>query len=107
MGRFVQLSAIYNTNPQKQNTLISFKTTFIINFRQERVDNKMYCVVCIMFGIANKNYVKSPDSNSYLGQQSRLENIKVCYWAVPKICKEGRTCFRILGVWGGGGGWWV
>ena len=30
----------------------------------------MHCVVCIMFGIANKNYVKRPDSNSYLGQQS-------------------------------------
>ena len=30
----------------------------------------MYCVVCIMFGIANKNYVKRPESNSYLGQQS-------------------------------------
>ena len=30
----------------------------------------MYCVGCIMFGIANKNYVIRPDSNSYLGQQS-------------------------------------
>ena len=50
--------------------LISFKTTFIINFRHEKVDNKMYCVVCIMFGITNKNYVKRHNSNSYLGQQS-------------------------------------
>ena len=47
--------------------LISFKTTFIINFRHEKVDNKMYYVVCIMFGIANKNNVKRPDSSSYLG----------------------------------------
>ena len=48
--------------------MILFKTTFIINFRHEKVDNKMYCVVCIMFGIENKNYVKRPDSNSYFGQ---------------------------------------
>ena len=49
----------------------------------------MYCVGCIMFGIANKN--------KYLGQQSKLENIKVCYWAMSKICKGGgRTCFHIL-----------
>ena len=41
-----------------------------MNFRHEKIDNKMYCVVCIIFGIANKNYVKRPDSNSYLGQQS-------------------------------------
>ena len=46
MGRFIQWSIIYNTNPQKHtgNTQISFKTTFIINFRHENVDNKMYCV---------------------------------------------------------------
>ena len=71
VGRFV-VSVIYNTNPQKQkwNMLIYFKTTFIINIRHEKVDNKMYCVVCIMIGIANKNYVKRPDSNLYLGQQS-------------------------------------
>ena len=58
----------------------------------------MYCVGCIMFGIANKNYVTRPDSNSYLGQQSKLENINVCYWAMSKICKGGgeRTCFHIL-----------
>ena len=71
-GRFVQLSVIYNTNPQnkREHTLISFKTTFIINFRHEKVDNKMYCGVCIMVGIVNRNYVRRPDSNSYLGQQS-------------------------------------
>ena len=46
----------------------------------------MYCVVCILFGIANKNYVKRPDSNSYLGQQSLgLENIMVCIWAISKM----------------------
>ena len=50
--------------------LILFKTTFIINFRHEKVDNKLYCVVCIMLGIANKFYVKRPVSNPYLGQQS-------------------------------------
>ena len=50
--------------------LISFETTFIINFRGEKIDNKMYCGVCIMFGIANKKYMNRPDSNSYLGQQS-------------------------------------
>ena len=68
MGRFEQLSIIYNINPQRKNMnmLILFKTTFIINFRHETVDNKMYCVVCIMFDIANKNYMKRPDSNSYL-----------------------------------------
>ena len=42
----------------------------IINLDIKTDDNKMYCAVCIMFGIANKNYVKRPDSNSYLGQQS-------------------------------------
>ena len=51
------------------------------------------CVACIMFGIANKNYVKRPDSNSYLGQQTKLENIKVCYWAMSKICKGGKNMF--------------
>ena len=33
-------------------------------FKQEIVDNKMYCVVCITFGIANKNHVKRPSSNT-------------------------------------------
>ena len=49
------------------------------------------CVVCIMFGIVNKNYVIRPDSNSYLGQQYliKLENMKVGYWAMFKICKRG------------------
>ena len=28
-------------------------------FRHEKVDNQMYCVVCLMFGIANKNHVKT------------------------------------------------
>ena len=50
--------------------LIFFKTKFLIDFKYDMVDNKMYCVGCIMFGIANKNYVKRSDSNSYLGQQS-------------------------------------
>ena len=50
-------------------------------------DNKMYCDGCIMYGIANKNYVERPDSNSYLGQQSKSENIKVCYWVMSKMCK--------------------
>ena len=31
---------------------------FSINCRHEKVANKMYCVVYIMFGIANKNYMK-------------------------------------------------
>ena len=72
VGRFVQLRVIHNPNPQSKHetlTLISLKT-FIRNFRHEKFDNKMFCVVCIMFGIANKNYVKRPDSNSNLGQQS-------------------------------------
>ena len=43
---------------------------FSLNFRHEKVDNKMYRVVCIMFGIANKNYMKRPDLNSYLDQLS-------------------------------------
>ena len=30
----------------------------------------IYVCVCIMLGIANKIYVKRPDSNPYLGQQS-------------------------------------
>ena len=68
--RFVQLSIIYNTTPTKINVKYSDLTTFIINFRHEKVDNKMYCVVCIMFGIANKNYVIRSDSNLYLCQQS-------------------------------------
>ena len=25
-----------------------------LNFRHEKIDNKMYCVVCIMFGIVNR-----------------------------------------------------
>ena len=29
-----------------------------------------------MFGIANKNYMKRPDSDSYLGQQSHLREHK-------------------------------
>ena len=57
-----------NINPQ--NTLTSFNTSFIVNFRNEKVDNKIYGAVCIVFGIENKNYVKRTDSNSYLGQQS-------------------------------------
>ena len=43
---------------------------FSLNFRHEKPDIKMYCVVCIMFVIANKNYMKRPGSNTYLGQQS-------------------------------------
>ena len=43
------------------------KLWFSLNFTHEKVDNKMYLVVCITFGIAKKNYVKIPDSNSYLG----------------------------------------
>ena len=81
VGRF-EVCVIYNTNPQTQtcNTLIYFKTTFffIINCH-EKVDNKMDCVVCIMFGIAN-----------ILGSTVfKFENIKVCYWTMSKICKEG------------------
>ena len=48
------------------------------------------CVVCIMFVIANKNYVIRPDSNSYLGQQYLFK------WTMSKICKGG-TCSYILG----------
>ena len=44
---------------------------FSLNFRHEKVDNKIYSVGCIMFGIANKNYMKKDlTQNSYLGQQS-------------------------------------
>ena len=43
-------------------------------------------VVCIMFGIAIKNYVKRPGSNSTV---FKFENIKVCYWAMSRICKGG------------------
>ena len=50
----------------------------------------------IMFGIATKNYVIRPDSNSYLGQQS-LENMKVDYRAMAKICKGGWNMFPYLG----------
>ena len=31
---------------------------FSLSFRHEKVDNEMYWVVCNMFGITNKNYVK-------------------------------------------------
>ena len=34
-------------------------------FRHKKVDNQMYCVVCITFGIANKNHVKRPISNTW------------------------------------------
>ena len=82
---------------------MSFKTTFIINYSHEKVDNKMYCVGCIMFGIANKNYVTIPDTNIlkfiFVSTVVRLENIKVCYWAMYKICKGGgaRTYLHKLG----------
>ena len=49
--------------------LITFKTAFIVNSIHEKGDNKMVCVGCIMFGIANKNYLQRPNSNSYLAQQ--------------------------------------
>ena len=55
-------------------------------------------LLCELFGIANKNYMKRPASTSYLGQQSKLENIKVYYWAMCKMCK-------VRGGGGGGGGW--
>ena len=52
-----------------------------------------------MFGIANKNYMKRPDSFIFGSTVFRLENIKVCCWAMSKICKGvgARTCFHILG----------
>ena len=66
---------------------ISFKTTFIINFKHiKEVDNKMYCVMCIMFGTVNKNYVKRHDSNSYLGQQSLS-----CYLSSETYGRNGVT----------------
>ena len=58
--------------------LISFKTTFIINFRHEMLTIK--CVVCIMFGIANKIII-------FGSTIFKLENMKVGYWAMSKICK--------------------
>ena len=39
------------------------------------------CVVCLMFGIANTNYMIRPDF--------KLENMKLCYWVMSKICKGG------------------
>ena len=27
----------------------------------------------------------------------KLQNIKVCYWAMSKICRGARTCFHNLG----------
>ena len=42
----------------------------VSTLHMKRFDNKMYYVVCIMVGIANKNYMKRPDSNAYLGQQT-------------------------------------
>ena len=74
--------------------LISFKTTFIINCRHEKVDNKMYCVVCIMFSIANKNYLKRPDSNSYLGQQSLSKRTPMYVTGpCPRFVKGGKNMF--------------
>ena len=71
---------------RKIQTWFHGRLWFSLNFRHEKVNNKIYCVVCIMFGIANKNYVKRNNSNSCLGQQScKLENIKVCYRAMSKI----------------------
>ena len=40
-----------------------------------------------MVGIANKNYVK--DLTQIHIFIFKLENIKVCYWAMSKICKAG------------------
>ena len=63
---------IYTKN-ESTSRVRNFQTwshRFSLNIRHEKVGNKMYCVVCIMFGIANKNYVKRPDSNSYLDQQT-------------------------------------
>ena len=38
------------------------------------------CVVYIMFGMANKNYVIRPDSNSYLGQQYLTLVLLICFY---------------------------
>ena len=63
-----------------------------------------------MFGIENKKYVKRPDSKLIFGSTFfKLENIRVRYWVMSKICKGGaRTCIHILGdiccgLWGTGG----
>ena len=70
-----------------------FEKTFIINFKHEKIDNKMYCVVCIVFGIPNKNYVKRPGSNSYLGQQS-LSWRTSSYVTGPRLVRGvGKTMF--------------
>ena len=67
----VEKSIIKSTSRvRKYQTWSHGRPPFIIDIRHEKTDNKMYCVVCIIFGIVNKNYVKRPDSNSYLGQPS-------------------------------------
>ena len=80
--------------------MISLKTTFIIKCIHEKADNKMYGVVCIMFGITNKNYVKRPDSNSYLGQQSLgYRTSRYVTRPCPRFImgRGARTCSHILG----------
>ena len=48
---------------ESSSRVIKFQTwshggpCFSLNFRHEKLDNKLYRVVCILFGIANKNYV--------------------------------------------------
>ena len=42
-----------------------------------------------MFGIANKNYEKKIKF-IFGSTVFKLENIKLCYWAMSKICKGGR-----------------
>ena len=44
----------YKSTKQTENTLISFKTTFIINFRHEKVDNK----TCILGNSDNSLFYK-------------------------------------------------
>ena len=42
-----------------------------------------------MFGIANKNYVIRPDSFIFGSTIFKLENMKVCCWAMSKILRGG------------------
>ena len=66
MGRFVQLSIMYNTNPQKQPEMRQFLLKQLSLSTLDMKSLSIKCVVYIMFGIANKYYVIRPDSNSYL-----------------------------------------
>ena len=85
----------------------TFQTTWTNDrpwLRHDHTANKMYCDVCIKFGVANKNHIKKTCSNASVfisgSTAFKLENIKVCHWGVCWICKVFNSmCFMFQCLW--------